>query len=60
VCIKTCLIKLTYYSKAKKHRWHKYHVLDLNLDKSVEDQIYETFSNQIPMFVDFKWTEVNI
>lgn len=57
--MKNCLIKLTYYDKSENKRYYKYHVASLDLDQSVEDQIYNLYGNLIPLFTDFKWQEIN-
>ena len=58
--IKTCLIKLIYWNKSSGTTWERYHVTTMDLDKSVEDQVYKKFGGLTPVFSDFKWTEVNI
>ena len=58
--IKTCLIKLIYWDKSSGTTWERYHVTKMDLDESVEDQVYKKFGSLTPTFSDFKWTEVNI
>ena len=38
--IRKCLIKLTYIDKTIGGYYYRYHVIDLNIDESIENQIY--------------------
>jgi hypothetical protein len=58
--IKKCLIKLTYLDKTSKRNYVRYHIMALNLDESIEDQIYNKYGNLTPMYIDFKWQEINL
>lgn len=58
--VKQCLVKLTYYDKSEKKHYYRYHVMSLDLDLSVEDQIYDKYGGLTPVFTDFKWQEINL
>lgn len=55
-----CLVKLTYYDFSIKKHYYKYHVMNLDLDKSVSSQIYDKYGHLIPTFTDFKWQEIKL
>lgn len=56
--IKTCLVRLTYYDKSENVYYYRHHIVGLDLDESIEDQIYDMFGHLIPVFTDFKWQEI--
>ena len=58
--IKKCLIKLKYIDKTIDGYYYRYHVIDLNLDDSIEDQIHKKYGSLTPMYVGFKWQEVSL
>ena len=58
--IRKCLIKLTYFDNTMNSRYYRYHVMDLDIDDSIENQIHKKYGSLTPMYIDFKWTEVTI
>lgn len=58
--IKKCLIKLTYLDKTMNSHYYRYHVIDLNLDDSIENQIYKKYGSLTPMYINFKWQEISL
>jgi len=55
-----CLIKLTYYDLSVKKNYYKYHVMNLDLERSVSSQIYDKYGQLIPTFTYFKWQEIKL
>ena len=53
--VKKCVVRLD-YEDCESH----YYVMDLDLNKSIEEQIYQYFFNEGPTFTDFHWQEIRI
>ena len=58
--IRKCLIRLVYYDKTMNSRYSRYHVIDLNIDESIADQIFKKYGSLTPMYIDFKWQEITL
>ena len=53
--IKKCVVRLD-YEDCESH----YYIMDLDLDESIEEQIYDYFEHEAPTFTDFKWQEIQV